>query len=298
MKKIYLYGALLLLLFNRVSAAEKTKIILIAGKDSHGDGAHEFRAGCNLLKKKLLTVMGDKLNVIVIEDDWPADIKVFDGAAATIIYSDGLKRHPLAKEKGRYEIIDKLTSKGMGIGFMHFACDVPPGKQGDYYKKWIGGHYETRWSTNPHWVCDSIFNTDHPITRGCEKFSLKDEWYFNMRFNQPGTHQFVLKGKPNDAARSGKSSYPRGPYKHIVANSGRAETLLWTQERKDGGRGYGFTGGHFHKNWENDDYRKLILNAILWTAKLEVPAKGVETTTPTTEEMYFRTKKYMKEHKK
>jgi type 1 glutamine amidotransferase len=298
MKKLYLVGALLLLLFNSAIAVEKTKIILIAGKDSHGDGAHEFRAGCNLLQKKLLAVMGDKLNVIVIEDDWPADTKVFEGAAATIIYSDGLKRHPLAKGKDRHEFIDSLTSKGMGIAFMHFACDVPPGKIGDYFRKWIGGHYETRWSTNPHWVCDSIYNSEHPITRGCNNFSLKDEWYFNMRFNKPESHKFVLKGKPSDDARSGKTSHPRGPYKHIVANSGRAETLLWTQERKDGGRGYGFTGGHFHKNWENDDYRKLILNAILWTAKLEVPAKGVETTTPTAEEMHFKTKKYMKENKK
>ena len=91
-----------MLLFNLGSAAEKTKLILIAGKDSHDDGAHEFRAGCNLLQKKLLAVMGDKLDVIVIEDDWPADIKVFDGAAATIIYSDGLNRHPLTKEKGRW----------------------------------------------------------------------------------------------------------------------------------------------------------------------------------------------------
>ncbi|MCX6917466.1 MAG: hypothetical protein NT167_31270, partial [Verrucomicrobia bacterium] len=43
-----------------------------------------------------------------------------------------------------------------------------------------------------------------------------------------------------------------------------------------GGRGFGFTGGHFHRNWANDNYRKVVLNAILWTAKVEVPANGVE----------------------
>ena len=31
---------------------------------------------------------------------------------------------------------------------------------------------------------------------------------------------------------------------------------------KDGGRGFGFTGGHFHWNWGNDQFRKLMLNAI------------------------------------
>ena len=42
-----------------------------------------------------------------------------------------------------------------------------------------------------------------------------------------------------------------------------------------GGRGFGFTGGHFHRSWGNDDLRKLVLNAILWTAKIEVPNEGI-----------------------
>ena len=56
----------------------------------------------------------------------------------------------------------------------------------------------------------------------------------------------VLKGIPDKFARSGKTTYPRGPLKHVVEAEGREETLLWTLERKDGGRGFGFTGGHYH----------------------------------------------------
>jgi predicted dehydrogenase len=37
------------------------------------------------------------------------------------------------------------------------------------------------------------------------------------------------------------------------------------------------TGGHFHKNWGHDDFRKVVLNAILWIAKADVPASGVES---------------------
>ena len=43
----------------------------------------------------------------------------------------------------------------------------------------------------------------------------------------------------------------------------------------DGGRGFGFTGGHNHLNWGNDDFRKTVLNAILWVAKAKVPKEGV-----------------------
>jgi hypothetical protein len=46
----------------------------------------------------------------------------------------------------------------------------------------------------------------------------------------------------------------------------------------DGGRGFGFTGGHKHKNWGDDNYRKVMLNALVWLAKAEVPANGVEST--------------------
>lgn len=58
-------------------------------------------------------------------------------------------------------------------------------------------------------------------------------------------------------------------------HKGEPEHVMWVIERPDGGRGFGFTGGHFHKGWANDEQRKLILNALLWIAKVEVPAGGV-----------------------
>ena len=70
------------------------------------------------------------------------------------------------------------------------------------------------------------------------------------------------------------SSSPRGPYQHIVEAKGRDEVLAWAVERPDGGRGFGFTGAHSHKNWGDPNFRKLVLNAILWTAKLDVPPAG------------------------
>ena len=48
---------------------------------------------------------------------------------------------------------------------------------------------------------------------------------------------------------------------------------------------FGFTGGHPHWNWGHDDFRKLILNAIVWTARAAVPPKGVPSKSPTLEEL-------------
>jgi len=52
---------------------------------------------------------------------------------------------------------------------------------------------------------------------------------------------------------------------------------MWAYERLGGGRGVGFTGGHFHMNLGDDNFRKLVLNALVWTAKGDVPTNGVES---------------------
>jgi type 1 glutamine amidotransferase len=33
-------------------------------------------------------------------------------------------------------------------------------------------------------------------------------------------------------------------------------------------------GGHNHVSWQDDNYRKIMLNAILWTAGMQVPEKA------------------------
>jgi type 1 glutamine amidotransferase len=83
-----------------------------------------------------------------------------------------------------------------------------------------------------------------------------------------------------DGARSGNPTVRKA-----VAN-GESQHVAWAFERPDGGRGFGYTGGHVHMNWQNDDNRKLMLNAILWTAKVKIPESGVQSKTPTKEEMY------------
>ena len=84
----------------------------------------------------------------------------------------------------------------------------------------------------------------------------------------------LVVAKPDDKTRQGVSASPRGPYQHIVEAKGRDEVLAWAVERPDGGRGFGFTGAHAHKNWGDPNFRKLVLNAILWTAKLDVLPTG------------------------
>jgi hypothetical protein len=270
-----LFALLLVFLSAAEATAAQKHIVLIAGKPSHGPGDHEFRAGSLLLKKCLDTVRG--ISSVVYSNGWPNVENAFEHADAVLIYADGGPNHP-ALQGDHMQLLDGLAAKGVGIGCAHYGVEIPKGEAADAMHRWIGGYYEDRYSVNPMWSPDFQTFPDHPVTRGVKPFSVRDEWYFNMRWrpDMKGlTH--ILVATPSEQVRKGPYVYPAGPYPHIVEAAGRPETMMWTYERPNGGRGFGFTGGHRHVNWGNENFRKVVLNALLWIAKADVPKDGVQS---------------------
>ncbi|KAF0169892.1 MAG: membrane-bound dehydrogenase domain-containing protein, partial [Caulobacteraceae bacterium] len=88
-----------------------------------------------------------------------------------------------------------------------------------------------------------------------------------------------------DTTSRGDGPHSGNPHVRESVKRGDAQVVAWVSENEGGGRGFGFTGGHNHRNWANDDFRKLALNAIVWIAKGDVPESGVPSKTPTPEEM-------------
>jgi type 1 glutamine amidotransferase len=261
------------------------RIVLVAGRPSHPPGMHEFRAGCLLLQKALAGVPG--VTVQVYDGGWPSqevdgarvdDNTAFDNADAVLIYADGGKNHP-AIQGDRIKVIDALAARGVGLGFAHYGVEVPVGPPADALHRWIGGYYENLFSVNPMWKPAFDKLPEHPVTRGVGPFATHDEWYFNMRWTADEAPKKritpILTATPSDDVRDGPYVSPRGPYEHIVKDSGKVETMMWVIERADGGRGFGFTGGHTHNHWGDPNQRKVMLNALLWLAKMNVPAGGV-----------------------
>lgn len=267
------------------AAGADKRIVLIAGKPSHPPGMHEFRAGCLLFQKALASVSG--VTVQVYDGGWPSkmvdgarvdDNAAFEGADAILVYADGGRGHP-AIQGQRLEVIDSLAAKGVGLGFAHYGVEVPTGAPAEAMHRWIGGFYEDKYSVNPMWTPRFDKLPQHPITRGVGPFATHDEWYFNMRWaTDPAIKARVtpiLVDTPSDEVRDGPYVHPKGPYEHVVADRGKAETMMWVMERANGGRGFGFTGGHTHAHWGDPNQRKILLNALLWIAKVDVPAQGV-----------------------
>jgi hypothetical protein len=255
------------------AAAASKKLVMLAGRPSHGPMEHEFNAGTLLLKKCLASVPG--LQVEHYRNGWPDSEKAFEGVSGIFLYADGGAGHPFL-QRDHLSIIGDLMRRGVGLLCAHFAVEVPKDKGGKPFQDWIGGYYEHLWSCNPMWTPEFKDLPEHEITRGVQPFSIRDEWYFNMRFraDRKGV-QSILSARPSDAVRNGPYVYPRGPYPHIQKEKGRVETMMWAVERPDGGRGVGFTGGHFHQNWKDNNFRKVVLNAALWVCKVEVPMNGV-----------------------
>ena len=263
------------------------KLVIVAGKPSHPPRMHEFNAGVQLLNQCLADLPTVESQFVL--NGWPEDEAIFEDADAVVFYMDGGPRHELVQEDGRrLKLAAKLADRGVGIGCMHYGVEVVPEQAGKEFIHWIGGHYEHMFSCNPMWEPHFTSFPDHPVANGVKPFQIKDEWYFNIRFlnelsgNEAAASEGVqftpiLVAAPSDEVRAGPYVYPQGPYPHIEANRSRAEAMMWVVERADGGRGMGFTGGHYHDNWSNDDYRKIVLNALVWLTKADVPPQGVES---------------------
>lgn len=259
----------------------KKKIAFMAGNPSHGYAAHEHYAGCVLLAKSIEESMPG-YTTVVYRNGWPQDPAAFDGADTIVMYSDGGGGHPV---NAHLDQVDALAKKGVGIVCLHYGVEVPKGPSGNKFLEWIGGYFETDWSVNPHWTAKFDKFPNHPITRGVEPFEINDEWYYHMRFRDE------MKGvTPILTAVPPKSTLerPDGPHSgnpHVRAKAGQPQHVAWAAERPDGGRGFGFTGGHVHWNWGDPNFRKVVLNAIVWTAKGEVPEKGVGDKPKTLEDL-------------
>jgi type 1 glutamine amidotransferase len=245
------------------TSAPQTKIVFLAGPDSHLPGAHEHKAGLELLSAALRQRQ-PTLETINVYGGWPADESVFDGVAALVMYCDGGESHLISDHLPTF---NRLLDEGVGVVALHYCVEVPKGSRAaTSLLKAIGGYFETWWSVNPHWTADFTELPQHPLARGIKPFSMEDEWYFNMRFVDHGVTPLLSAiAPPSTMDRWNGAHSGNDAVRQLVAD-GVPQVVAWAFERSGKGRGFGYTGGHYHANWKNDDARELVLNAIEWVA--------------------------------
>ena len=266
-----------------IELKQSKKILLISGRKSHGYGSHEFTAG-NLLMAKLLQSRFKGLTTKVFQKGaWP-EPGDFVGVDSVVLFCNGGGGHLVNK---RLDEFDKLMKQGVGAAFLHYGVETVPGRPSEKFIEWIGGHFQRFWSVNPHWVAEFKILPKHAITRGVKPFQANDEWYFHMRFRpkMAGVTPILSAVPPASTMKRKDGPHSGNPDVRKAVKNKIPQHVAWAFDRADGGRGFGFTGLHRHWNFKDDDFRKLVLNAIAWTAKIDIPEDGIATKTPTEAEL-------------
>lgn len=226
--------------------AEPTKILFVGKDRDHPPMTHEYMADLAILAK----LVGQSGNVeSVVSNGWPSDPQATEGVDAIVLFTR-LGGNVLFASPARRSA-EALLNGGAGLVAIHWGTGADVGEPGERYLKALGGWYNNSFSQFP--VRPSELRpakVDHPILRGVEPVKLVDEFYIKLRF-EPAITPLLM-------AKVDGADYPIG----------------WSFVRPNGGRSFGFTGGHFHNNLGLKPLRQSLVNAILWSAKREIPAGG------------------------
>lgn len=239
--------------------AEPIRIVLVAGETAKVDvpGHHDYLAGCECLRVLLSQTKG--IEPVRVNEGWPEDTSVFQGAKSVVFYTDGGGKQAFLQSPERIQAVQDLMDQGVGVVMIHQAVDFPQ-EHADRAKSWLGGIYLAGASGRGHWPSHHFDFPQHAITQGVTNWKIKDGWLNGIQFveGKQGVTPLVWSGKEYDESKPGIDE-------HIVA---------WAYARPAGGRSFAFTGLDAHSAWELPGMRQLVVNGILWSAGVNIPEKG------------------------
>jgi type 1 glutamine amidotransferase len=264
------------------AGAAVKKIVFLAGPKDHGaEGRHEYEKDLRLLAGAL----GSASNLKGISTDFyvgkaPRDPAVYANAAAIVIESssdrDAREIHPLFPPEQQttnrnydqetlafLKMLDGRMRSGMGIVVLHYANWVEHWVARRYYLDWTGGLWVQGGSRNPvdQWTMTPK-NPDHPILRGVKEWSYRDEVFCRFFLPPDLKRTELIIGTPAKATI--------GP-----------QLASWAYEREGGGRAFVMGGPDFHDNMTTvADFRRFLVNGIVWAAGVDVPPGGVDVRLP------------------
>jgi hypothetical protein len=256
------------------STVPKAQVLILVGPSNHPPGSHEVAAGGRLIKHCLEHAENVSGIAAEVVSAWPEDQQKLQKVSTLVFTGD---RFPPAEMPDRERIMQDLArmmEQGCGLVCYHYATGLGANhvaEDGDHpLLRWMGGYFATR--CKHHQSIARVYQAatiepgkvEHPVLRGWKTFTIHDEPYINNYFGKSGMAS-------NVTALATSMLPPEAPQREVVA---------WAVSRADGGRGMGVVMPHFYRNWRDDHLRMLILNGIVWSAKLEVPAEGVRTAPP------------------
>jgi type 1 glutamine amidotransferase len=247
-------SVLTVLLAPATSLAEAPKKLLLVGQgpDGHPPSTHEYMDGIKVLDRVLKPVKGIQTTLVKADGKWENGPELIERSDGVVLFvSEGAKW--VQSDEKRFAALKAAARRGAGLSVLHWGMGCKDAEYIDGFVALLGachGGPDRKYQV----VEADATPVKHPVTTGLSPFRVKDEFYYRLKFAKPeGSVQPAL----------------------TVKIDGEPHTVAWTWERPGGGRSFGFSGLHFHENWNRTEYRRLVGQGVLWTLKMPVPEGGL-----------------------
>jgi putative heme-binding domain-containing protein len=216
-------------------SARPPRLVLVAGKQDHGPGQHDYPAW----QEKWLRLLRASVAGATVEKawDWPSD-EQFEQAGVMVFY---FWNHDWNER--RLAALDRFQARGGGVVVLHSAVISDTDAGALAQRIGMAAHPRISYRHMPF----ELELTATPLTRGLpERLRFLDEPYWPLI---------------GDISRIQPLGWARV--------DGERRPLVWTFERGPG-RVFGSILGHYF--WTLDDplYRLLVLRGIAWAAGAEI----------------------------
>ena len=238
------------------SAVNRPKRVLLLGQkpDSHPANSHEYMAGVHLIAKLLQNRGGLQTVVVQADNPWRDGPELLDGADGAVVFlTEGAKW--VTEGADRLAAFQRLAKRGGGLTVLHWGMGTREAAPVVDFVPLFGGCHggpDRKYKVLTATIVPSSFG--HSILSGIKPVEVHDEFYYALK--QP-----VQVEKLVPLIR--------------VSIDGDDQTVAWAWERPDGGRSFGFSGIHYHDNWKLTEYRRLVLQGVLWSVGQSIPTEGL-----------------------
>jgi quercetin dioxygenase-like cupin family protein/type 1 glutamine amidotransferase len=262
-----------------LAATPSAPTIVIVGDRKAGlpDAEHDWPDGALKLERLIKAspaFSNAKANVKVFPVGFPANLKEIEDASVVVLYF-GTRRtaagsiNPV-QDPAVKQALDALMARGVGLVALHQAFTVPGQNHNAPFKEWLGG---VRIAVTDYTVENApiaVATANHPVASGVTAFEALDEFYPTIEFGDAKVTP-ILNARVHVQHRKAQAVWEEPAKDRVVA---------WAYERPNGGRAFAYSGGHYLAAFDHPQVRTIVLNAILWAARGDVPKSGVIANVP------------------
>lgn len=237
--------------------ARPQRVLLLGQKpDGHPATTHEYMAGLTLFAKLLSRTPGIQTVLVQADSPWKDGPELLDGVDGVVVYlSEGARW--VTEDGDRLAAFQRIAKRGAGLACLHWGMGTREAAPIADYTALFGachGGPDRKYKVVTLTVRPA--NTGHPILAGLAPVEVHDEFYYALK--QPTSERMI-----------------RVTPLLQVSIDDSDQMVAWAAERADGGRSFGFSGLHYHENWKLAEYRRLVLQGVLWTLKRPIPEGGM-----------------------